>query len=161
MKRATLVVLLAAVACGRAAPLSTPDELRRSAFEQGLELLHGSGGLRGPHPVCIATRVEPHARRGFVVEDPSPGLVHSLRAAHPLMRKASTCTFTENEAVKGAFWLPGALLWVDSVSIQPGNRAVARIGYHVEPMYGAEFRCGFQLRERAWRVTRCDGLWVS
>ena len=145
--------------CGSSrASLSTRDEVQRVAFEKGLLLLRESG-RKGPHPVCVATRFT-RARGGYEVEDPSAELVNVLRASHPLIRSGSDCTFTKYEAVRGAFGLPGALMWVDGVS-PVGNRAIARIGYYVEPMYSAEFECDLQLRNGEWRATRCILVMVS
>jgi len=153
VRRIAVVLLLAACGCGPArGPLSAKDEVRRVVFEKGLDLLRESG-MDGPRPVCLATRVEARGR-GFRVEDPSPALVRALRGAHPLMRQASECTFTDDRAVRGAFGLPAALMWVDGVSVGPGI-ASARVGYYVEPLYGADFRCGLRLRERQWRVSGC------
>lgn len=79
MRYFAILLLLFVAGCGRA-PLSAGDEVRRVMFENSLELLHSSG-LRGPHPICLATRFDRDARRKVIVEDPSAVLVRALNAA--------------------------------------------------------------------------------
>ena len=159
MRRLAVVLLLAACGCGPArGPLSAADEVRRAAFEEGLDLLRESG-MERPVPVCAANRVT-YARTRFEVEDPSPALSRALWGAHPLMQPASGCTFTENRAVDAGAGPPAALMWVDGVRVGPGI-ASARVGYYVEPLYGAEFSCALWLRERKWQVARCVPQRVS
>ena len=153
MRRIAVVLLLAACGCGPArGPLSAKDEVRRAVFEKGLDLLRESG-MERPIPVCVASRVT-RAGAGFEVEDPSPALTRVLRGAHPLMQPASGCRFTGQRMVTAASGLPAALMWVDGVSVGPGI-ASARVGYYVEPLYGADFRCDLGFRERRWRVAWC------
>jgi hypothetical protein len=159
-RRLGIVALVAMLGCGSPRePLSTQDEVRRVAFVKGMELLR-EGGMTGPDRVCVATRVA-FARSGVEVDDPSPALVRALRRGHLLLRRGSDCTYPEPGGVRGAYWLPATLMWVDQVSIRGGNRATARIAYYVEPLYSASFECALQLSHGQWRVTECTLLSVS